>query len=111
MAVGGSNPRGARTHLRVLARTRQHTLVRAKPHTGRTHQIRVHLAHLGAPILGDGVYGKPSALIPRHALHAQRLTLPHPRDHEAITFSAQVPADMVEAWLKLGGTWPEALER
>ena len=111
MSVGGGNPRSARTHFRVLGRIRQHVLVRAKPHTGRTHQIRVHLAHLGAPILGDGVYGRASTLIPRQALHAQRLTLPHPRDHEAITFSAQVPADMVEAWLKLGGTWPEELER
>lgn len=106
MTVGGSNPRNASTYFRVLARTRQHSLIRAKPHTGRTHQIRVHLAHLGAPILGDGVYGKRSQLIPRHALHAVRLTLPHPRDHEAITFEAQVPVDMVEAWLALGGSWP-----
>lgn len=111
MMVGGGNPRSASTYFRVLARTPHHTsppymLLRAKPHTGRTHQIRVHLAHLGAPILGDGVYGKPSSLISRHALHAARLTLPHPRGHEAITFSAQVPADMVDAWLRLGGTWP-----
>jgi len=111
MTVGGGNPRSASTYFRVLARTPHraaphYMLVRAKPHTGRTHQIRVHLAHLGAPILGDGVYGKSSSLIPRHALHAARLTLPHPRDHEAITFSAQVPADMVGAWLALGGTWP-----
>ncbi len=106
MMVGGNNPRSASTYFRVLARTRQHLLLRAKPHTGRTHQIRVHLAHLGAPVLGDSVYGKPSSLIARHALHAHRLTLPHPRDHQAITFSAQVPLDMVEAWLRLGGSWP-----
>ena len=114
MTVGGGNPRGASTYFRVLARTPggakqtrpSYLLVRAKPHTGRTHQIRVHLAHLGAPILGDGVYGKASSLIPRHALHARRLTLPHPRDHQAITFEAQVPADMVAAWLELGGSWP-----
>ena len=115
MTVGGGNPRSASTYFRVLARApqpdgRQYLLVRAKPHTGRTHQIRVHLAHLGAPILGDKVYGKGSSLIPRQALHALRLTVPHPRDHEAITFTAQVPADMVEAWLGLGGSWPTELD-
>ncbi len=113
MMVGGGNPRSASTYFRVLARTPegapQYTLLRAKPHTGRTHQIRVHLAHLGAPILGDGVYGKASALISRQALHAERLTLPHPRDHQAITFSVQVPVDMVDAWLRLGGSWPPEL--
>ncbi len=115
MTVGGGNPRSASTYFRVLARApqpngRQYLLVRAKPHTGRTHQIRVHLAHLGAPVLGDKVYGKASSLIPRQALHALRLTLPHPRDHEAITFTAQVPTDMVNAWLGLGGSWPTELD-
>ncbi len=108
MTVGGSNPRSASTQFRVLARLPSHTLVRAKPHSGRTHQIRVHLAHLGAPILGDQVYGRASDVIARQALHAQQLTVPHPVDHQAITFSAQVPADMVQAWLHLGGTWPPA---
>ncbi len=115
MTVGGGNPRSASTYFRVLARTRQpngvqHLLVRAKPHTGRTHQIRVHLAHLGAPVLGDKLYGKGSSLISRQALHALRLSLPHPGDHEAITFTAQVPADMVAAWLALGGSWPSELD-
>jgi 23S rRNA pseudouridine1911/1915/1917 synthase len=111
MTVGGGNPKAASTYFRVLARTQRHTLVKAKPHSGRTHQIRVHLAHLGAPVLGDRTYGQASALIPRQALHAQRLTLPHPHDNQAITFTAQVPLDMVEAWLKLGGSWPpEGLE-
>lgn len=114
MTVGGDNPKNASTYLRVLARipgsrgSPPHALVRAKPHSGRTHQIRVHLAHLGAPVLGDEVYGRPSGVMPRQALHAHRLTLPHPRDHQAITFLAQVPPDMVDAWLQLGGSWPPA---
>ena len=106
MTVGGSNPKSATTHFRVLDKVPGFVLVKAKPHTGRTHQIRVHLAHLGAGILGDESYGRASDAIHRQALHAFRLTLPHPRDHQAITFVAQVPLDMVEAWLKLGGTWP-----
>jgi len=108
MTVGGGNPKSAGTVFRALARVAGHTLVRALPHSGRTHQIRVHLAHLGTPILGDTVYGRASSTIQRQALHAQRLTLPHPRDHQAITFQAQVPLDMVHAWLALGGDWPVA---
>lgn len=106
MTVGGSNAKSASTRFWVLDRTRDHVLLKAKPHSGRTHQIRVHLAHLGAPILGDQVYGRPSELIDRQALHAHRLTIPHPHDNHAITFVAQVPADMVNAWLRLGGQWP-----
>jgi 23S rRNA pseudouridine1911/1915/1917 synthase len=109
MTVGGSNPKAARTHFRVLARAPGHVLVRAKPHSGRTHQIRVHLAHLGAPILGDAVYGRASAAIGRQALHARRLTLPHPRDRMAIAFEAPVPEDVVAGWLTVGGRWPEGM--
>lgn len=106
MTVGGSNPRPASTTFRVLDRAPGHVLVKATPRSGRTHQIRVHLAHLGAPILGDEVYGRPSGAIARQALHAFRLTLPHPRDGSAVTFVAPVPEDMVAAWLALGGRWP-----
>jgi len=110
MTVGGANPRSANTYLRVLMRIRRgearYLFVKAKPHTGRTHQIRVHLAHLGAAILGDEAYGQRSSVITRQALHALRLTLPHPRDNQAITFMAQAPLDMIEAWLALGGSWP-----
>ncbi len=106
MAVGGTNPKAAKTRFRVLERLPGHTLVQAKPHSGRTHQIRVHLKHLRAPILGDAVYGRSSEIIGRQALHAVRLSVPHPRDFEAITFESQVPLDMVEAWIRLGGSWP-----
>lgn len=110
MTVGGEMPRSASTLLWALRRAPGHTLVRAKPHTGRTHQIRVHLWHLGAPILGDEVYGTASRRIGRHALHARSLTLPHPRDNSPVTFVAPVRHDIVEAWLGLGGEWPEELE-
>jgi 23S rRNA pseudouridine1911/1915/1917 synthase len=106
MSVGGEGARPANTYFRVLARIPGFVLVKAKPHTGRTHQIRVHLAHLGASILGDEVYGKDSGKISRQALHAYRLTLPHPRTKEAISFIAHVPVDMIEAWMRLGGQWP-----
>jgi len=106
MTVGGENPKSASTQFLVLARLKGHTLVKARPHSGRTHQIRVHLAYLGTPILGDELYGSASPAIGRQALHAYRLSVPHPRDDQAVTFSAQVPLDMVEAWLRLGGSWP-----
>jgi 23S rRNA pseudouridine1911/1915/1917 synthase len=108
MSVGGEGARPANTYFRVLARIPGYVLVKAKPHTGRTHQIRVHLSHLGASILGDEVYGKDSRTINRQALHAYRLTLPHPKTNEAISFVAHVPVDMIEAWLRLGGQWPPA---
>ena len=111
MTVGGSNLRSATTYFKVLERIPGYVLLKVKPHTGRTHQIRVHLAHLNASILGDELYGKASTYIKRQALHAFRLTLPHPRDNEAITFVAQVPVDMVDTWLKLGGSWlPETMD-
>ncbi len=110
MTVGGEAPRSASTLYWALRKAHGHTLVRAKPHTGRTHQIRVHLWHLGAPILGDEVYGTASQHIARQALHARSLTLPHPRDDSPVTFLAPVRPDIVAAWLELGGSWPQELE-
>ena len=85
----------------------QAALIRALPRTGRTHQIRVHLAHLGHPILGDRTYGKfdqPAFAgwpMPRVMLHAHRLRLTHPATGKPMTFEAPVPADFrnLEAWL------------
>jgi len=82
-------------------------LVRAFPHTGRTHQIRVHLAHLGHAILGDRTYGKfdvPAFAgwpMPRVMLHAQRLTLTHPKTGQPLTIAVEPPADFQELrrWL------------
>ncbi len=85
----------------------QAALVRAFPHTGRTHQIRVHLAHLGHPILGDRTYGKfdiPAFTgwpMPRVMLHAHRLTLTHPQTGKPLTITVEPPADFRELkqWL------------
>ena len=110
MTVGGENPREASTQFSVLARAPGYTLVKAKPHTGRTHQIRVHMVHLGHSIIGDQVYSKPSKVISRQALHAYKLSLPHPRTQQMLALLAPLPLDMIEAWLTLGGQWPENLE-
>jgi len=73
-------------------------LVEARPETGRTHQIRVHLAALGAPLLGDSRYGGPRMVgafpVPRVMLHALRLEIDHPATGARMTFEAPVPADL-----------------
>jgi 23S rRNA pseudouridine1911/1915/1917 synthase len=70
------------------------TLLRCEPVTGRTHQIRVHLAAQGWPIAGDRVYGPPDASVPRQALHAWRVTLPHPVTRQQVELEAPVPRDL-----------------
>jgi 23S rRNA pseudouridine1911/1915/1917 synthase len=107
MAVRGDG-REAITHYRIERRFRAHTLVRVSLQTGRTHQIRVHLAHIGYPLVGDPVYGGrrrvPSGCspdlaealrtFPRQALHAARLGLAHPVTGRALQFQALLPQDM-----------------
>jgi 23S rRNA pseudouridine1911/1915/1917 synthase len=67
-----------------------------KLETGRTHQIRVHMSHLGHPLAGDDLYGGSRALIGRQALHATRLSFVHPRSGQAMEWSEPIPADMQE---------------
>ena len=69
-------------------------LLRLRPETGRTHQIRVHLSAIGCPILGDRLYGRASAEIARPALHSARLTLTHPLTGETVEAAAPLPEDM-----------------
>lgn len=82
------------TRYRVLARSGGCSLVEASPVTGRTHQLRVHFAALGCPILGDSLYGTPDPRIGRQALHAWSLTFPHPTDGRQLTLTAPLPADL-----------------
>src|SRR5262249_16305891 len=95
------------THYRLIERFRAHTYLKILLETGRTHQIRVHMAHIGYPIVGDPVYGGPLKIPPRcteelkqtltgfkrQALHAQRLTLVHPVHGETMSWEAPFPAD------------------
>ena len=77
------------------------SIVKAFPVTGRTHQLRLHFASLGASICGDSMYGKESELIDRHALHAYTLSFPSPIDDRVITVRAPIPDDMRSAAEKL----------
>ena len=82
------------TSYKVLAKKNGLSLVLATPITGRTHQLRVHFAHLGAQILGDDLYGNSSNLISRHALHAYKLCFSHPETNEKMELFAQLQSDM-----------------
>ena len=112
------------THYRVEQRFRNHTLVRCKLETGRTHQIRVHLSHIGYPLVGDPLYAGRSRLpkgvssevmavlknFKRQALHAGFLELVHPISRDLMQWEADIPDDFeqliaaMEAELELYGT-------
>ncbi|WP_295364754.1 23S rRNA pseudouridine(1911/1915/1917) synthase RluD [Arenimonas sp.] len=108
MAVVKEGGRDAVTHYRVREKFRAHTLVECRLETGRTHQIRVHMAYVRHPIVGDPLYGgafrlpkgATEALVARlhgfrrQALHAEKLSFAHPASGEAVTVSAPMPADM-----------------
>ncbi len=82
------------TDYEVLAAANGLSLLRVKPRTGRTHQIRVHMAYIGHPLLGDDLYGTPDPRIGRHALHAQSLELPLPFGKDFVCLQAPMAADM-----------------
>lgn len=93
MAVTEKNSRSAVTHWRVLERFSGYTLVECKLETGRTHQIRVHMAYRGHPILGDMVYGhkKPELGQDSQCLHAKELRFVHPRTGQLVTVCCELP--------------------
>ncbi len=103
MTVTDRNSRSAVTHWEVIARFRGYTHVRCRLETGRTHQIRVHMAHMGHPILGDTVYGRkrPELGQSSQVLHAGVLCFRHPRDGRPVIVSAELPEYFREVLEKL----------
>ena len=116
--------RPAITHYRIVRRFHAHTLLRVKLETGRTHQIRVHMAHVRLPLLGDPVYGGRLRIPPdasprcieaiqqfrRQALHAERLALTHPLRGERLEWRAEVPPDLAELLAALAEDAKHGLE-
>ena len=104
MAVTQKNSREAVTHWEVLARYSGYTHIRCRLETGRTHQIRVHMAHIGHPLLGDHVYGrkKPEKGLEGQCLHARSLRFIHPRTGEMVEVTSELPDYFKEVLAKLG---------
>jgi 23S rRNA pseudouridine1911/1915/1917 synthase len=102
MAVVQSG-REARTLYRAIEYFPNHTLLEVRPHTGRTHQVRVHLAWLGYPLVGDTVYGRrrQRLLRSRHFLHAAQLCFTHPTTGEEIEFEAPLPPELAAVLKRL----------
>jgi len=96
MSVGfGKNTKYAKTYYRTLKRTDEFSLLELEPFTGRTHQLRVHLAFLGHPILGDNKYGKNNQFS-RLALHAKEIGFIHPRTKKFMEFTSPAPRVFIE---------------
>jgi 23S rRNA pseudouridine1911/1915/1917 synthase len=102
--------RPSRTDVMAVASDGRFSLLQCRLHTGRTHQIRVHLAALGFPLVADALYGGAPALgLTRQALHAARLALVHPRSGRLLAFESPLPADLQSAWNEvLEGAAPRA---
>ena len=92
--TGESRGRQARTNYRVIRYVGNNSLLEITPETGRTHQIRVHLAAIGYPVVGDGTYGTKSAYLNRQFLHAHRLGFHLPSSGDYVEFESPLPADL-----------------
>ena len=95
MCVTGDNSKEAITHIRVLERYQDATLIRCKLETGRTHQIRVHLSYIGHPIVNDPVYGRKKLINPKFGqmLHVEKIGFIHPTTKEYMEFISPVPEE------------------
>ncbi|GGE51324.1 pseudouridine synthase [Pullulanibacillus camelliae] len=82
------------THYEVVKEMANRSLIAITLETGRTHQIRVHLSHIGHPLVGDDLYGGSTAVMPRHALHSAKLVFQHPYTNQRMEASSPLPEDM-----------------
>jgi 23S rRNA pseudouridine1911/1915/1917 synthase len=105
MAVTDSNSRSAITHYKVLQRLGDFTYIQAKLETGRTHQIRVHMAYIKHPLLGDHVYGPKKRILGAEGqvLHAKSIGFVHPRNQVYMEFTSELPKEFQRILNKLGG--------
>jgi 23S rRNA pseudouridine1911/1915/1917 synthase len=98
MSLDTDTPRAARTHFEIRQRLPTSTLLQVSLETGRTHQIRVHLASIGHPVAGDPLYGHAGRYdLERQFLHAERLAFPHPVSGEEVDVRSPLPEDLQEA--------------
>jgi 23S rRNA pseudouridine1911/1915/1917 synthase len=97
MSLDTDSPKPAITHFEVVELLRDHALLRVRLETGRTHQIRVHLAAIGLPVAGDPVYGAPEQGLRRQFLHAARLAFPHPITGDKVEATSPLPNDLEAA--------------
>ena len=107
MCVTDKNSKNAVTHYKVLERFNGYTLLKCKLETGRTHQIRVHMAYIGHPVAGDDVYGPKKVIknLNGQCLHAYKIGFIHPTTKEYLEFSSDVPEVFKAFWQKLQKTY------
>lgn len=97
MAVTTKNSKEAITHYQVLKQFEKHTHIKCILETGRTHQIRVHMAYIGHPVLGDDVYGKPCKILTGQCLHAKKIGFIHPITKQYLEFESELPKYFIDA--------------
>ena len=104
MIVGPTAKKMAITEFTVVSSLKDFSLVEVRPVTGRTHQIRSHMAYIGHPVVGDITYGGPRTILgetpPRFLLHAYKIVFQHPSKHKTVEFSVYPPKEFVRYWDK-----------
>jgi 23S rRNA pseudouridine1911/1915/1917 synthase len=103
MSLDTDSPKDAVTHFEVAELLPEHALLRVQLETGRTHQIRVHLASIDLPVAGDSTYGVPAPGLRRQFLHAARLAFPHPVTGERVEAVSPLPADLAQTLERVRG--------